>query len=197
MQSLALPYGIPSPGHRLKWTAPSRWAIPPYNSSVQQDECTPFVIQRSNFFQMFPNKQQNKIKDFFPSTTKPNGPNFPSLQTMAEFGGWISGQRENAGTWCLTYRRNTVCVCVCLCVCFGFTHTFHLLGLFIKDSAIIWGRSKLNSKTGRQRWSACLSFCTFLSWWTALTHLQKKAIKSWDIMKNQFHLHFIWKCQWC
>lgn len=72
----ALPYGIPSPGHRLERAAPNRWATPPYNSSVQQPECTPFVIQPFNFFQMFPNKQQNKIKDFFflPSTTKPNGP---------------------------------------------------------------------------------------------------------------------------
>lgn len=73
------PMVFPRQGHRLEWAAPSRWAIPPYNSSVQKAECTPFVIQPFNFFQMFPNKQQNKIKDFFSSTTKPNGPNFPSL----------------------------------------------------------------------------------------------------------------------
>lgn len=34
----------------------------------------PFVIQPFNFFQMFPNKQRNKIKRFFFFTTKPNGP---------------------------------------------------------------------------------------------------------------------------
>lgn len=88
----------------------------------------PFVIQPFNFFQMFPNKQRNKIKRvffFFFFTTKANGPKtFPACKTMQELavGGWGWGQEKRS--WHFGILPIEIqCVRVSVCVFFVFTRT--------------------------------------------------------------------------
>lgn len=74
----------------------------------------PFVIQPFNFFQMFPNKHQNKIKRerfFFLPSTKANGPKLSQpvkqCQSRDVRGGEARGKKEKLALCYLTYR-NTV-----------------------------------------------------------------------------------------
>lgn len=87
----------------------------------------PFVIQPFNFFQMFPNKQQNKIKRecfFFLPSTKANGPKLSQpvkqCQSRDVRGGGGGGQGARKRSWhfailpieiqciCLAAVKNTI-----------------------------------------------------------------------------------------
>lgn len=87
------------------------YRIRQYSSRLNAD---PFVIQPFNFFQMFPNKQQNKIKRerfFFPPLNKSKWTKtFPACKTMPESGcrgGEARGKKKKLALCYLTYR-NTV-----------------------------------------------------------------------------------------
>lgn len=149
--SATLSYGIPSPGHRLKRAAPSRWTAP-YNPSVQQSECTPFVIQPFNFFQMFPNKQRNKIKrelSFF--TAKPNGPKLsqPVKQCQswlwegeAGVGGGVAGGGRSWHVGILSIEIQPVCMSVLASSLVSNARS--VCSLIIKDRCIISGDDNPN-----------------------------------------------------
>lgn len=78
----------------------------------------PFVIQPFNFFQMFPNKQRNKIKrEPFFFTTKPNGPKLS--QPVKQCQSWLwegeaGGEKREAGTLVSYLQKYSVCVFVCV-----------------------------------------------------------------------------------
>lgn len=78
---------------------PFLYTILQYSSS--RLNANPFVIQPFNFFQMFPNKQRNKMKRelFFHNKSKWTK-TFPACKTMPELavGGWGWGQEREAGT---------------------------------------------------------------------------------------------------